>query len=614
MADVVYSVAVEYLQSGNLSLPTGLKAGAEHLEKASKAFEGVAGAAGMFNSLLDTVGGAMMNLATGAGMAVGAVLAGGFAMAVKEAFHFNQELENTQISLANIANASGTTANLGGAMRLAGDVVKQMRVDARELPGEFKDLQNIMGLMESATSNAGIGMFGTEKMAAQVMTAASQLKISYQVAGREMSMMLAGNARHSMPLFTKLGFTDSKSFNKLSQEGRVSAINEKLTKLNSPEALNIIKNTWEVIRSTAIDSVRQATAAIGGPLFERVKEVVTLFNNLGKSDSAREQWQRFATKFGQQLVNAFDHGLLAIEKWHRPVLTFLGTMERGFARVFGSMGHLLGGVTGHIENFMNNPAAFSKIEHLVGQLIALRAGGAALQGGASAASGALSAAPGLIKMAGAVGGLTEMLAIAAPLAAGLALVTLAAYGVFDMLTNASNSWHDIAVAMSTDIVKDVHKAGSSFTELLKVIEPLTNALGFALMGYILMTVDAFQTVVTALTEFWGAIRSITEWVIGQKLGPTEMDSKAYNDHLVSEMDQNLMPSRFFNAPPEPSDIGAKKPPQHTTHIHKVEIKVNSNQDPSRIARATVDMLKDLARNPTSAAMNPSSRFSRGGGF
>ncbi len=38
-----------------------------------------------------------------------------------------------------------------------------------------------------------------------------------------------------------------------------------------------------------------------------------------------------------------------------------------------------------------------------------------------------------------------------------------------------------------------------------------------------------------------------------------------------------------------------KDPEHVTHIHTVNIKVNSNQDPSRIARATIDLLKDLAK-------------------
>jgi hypothetical protein len=41
-----------------------------------------------------------------------------------------------------------------------------------------------------------------------------------------------------------------------------------------------------------------------------------------------------------------------------------------------------------------------------------------------------------------------------------------------------------------------------------------------------------------------------------------------------------------------------------TNIQKVEIVVTSNQDPERIARLTVEKLKDLSRYPTSSRFAP----------
>ncbi len=593
------------MQNGNLSVPAGIKNAAADIEKAGKMFGGISNAARSFNSVLDSVASTLVGAVSSAATGVGTVLAGGFALAVKEAFHFNSEMEKTQIGLANMANAAGMTSSLSGAFRLSGDVIKQMRVDARELPGEFKDLQQIMALIEPATANAGIGLFGTEKMASKTMVAASMLNVPTAVAGREMSMMLAGSARHSMPLFTKLGFTDAKAFNHLSQEGRTAAINEKLDKLNSPQALAIVKGTWETIRSTAIDTFRQSAAMVGGPLFARVKDLVQKFNELGKNDAMRERLVDFGVKLGQGIVNAFDRGVAAVEYWYGPVTTFLGTMERGFARVFGGLGTFLTPLVSRLESILNDPAAFSKMQHLIGQLIALRVGGAVVQGGGSLLSAGVTAAPGLAAM----GLPMAEFAAAVPYAAvALGVAAAGAYGFTSALTDSTSSLHDAAMLSAATNVAAVSRLGRELERLAVGVTPLLELLGVGLARVAEHVVGTLADLAQIANECGSALQSLANFWSGPMLRKTDPND---NDAWKTRQQADLLGfSKLFNAPPEPSDLGAKKPPVHNTTIHKVEIKVNSNQDPSRIARATVDLLKDLARNPTSAALNPASRFAR----
>ncbi len=613
MPDVVYSVAVEYLQSGGLSLPPGLKNAGESLEKAQRGFASVGRAADGFNSMLDSIGstiaGTLMSAATG----VGTVLAGGFALALKEAFHFNQEMENTTIGLANMANAAGTTANFGGAMRLAGDVVKQMRTDAKELPGEFKDLQNIMALIEPSTANAGMGLFGTEKIASGTMVAAKMLNVPMAVAGREMAMMLSGSARHSMPLFTKLGFTDAKAFNHMSQADRMSAVQSRLDKLNTPEALGVIKHTWETIKSTAIDSVRQTTAAIGGPLFERVKDVVFKFNELGKNEGLREQWMRFATKFGNDLVRAFDYGYAGIQKWFGPVTAFLGVMERGIGRIFGGLSPMFEHLVGRLEHFLNDPAAFSKIEHLVASIVALRVGS-----GVVGAAGSM--APGMLGMisslsGGGAAGAAAAGAAVLPLAIAIGVAAIALGGFTSALLDSKSAVHETAVVSLKTTAAATSRLYRELDKWADNVKIAAEVVGVGFARVVEHVVGTLADLVNIANTLGGAFM----WVIGQipGLGGPKLGSQNWGDDdfaksvaddlqsaRVEEMQWNINSIKKFNTMGEPGDIGAKPPPVHNTTIHKIEIKVDGDADPQRVAKLTVDLLFDKVRNPTSSTGGP----------
>jgi hypothetical protein len=147
MSDITYGVNVEYISSGNLELPSSVK----DLEKnfGKNLLSGLTGVANKFNGVFDSVAGSLLRAGATAAEGIGAALAAGMALAVREAIKFNQEMEDTQVSLGTIASMQGNGENNGFAnqFRFADVMIKQMRRDAKELPGAFHDLQNIMGLI-----------------------------------------------------------------------------------------------------------------------------------------------------------------------------------------------------------------------------------------------------------------------------------------------------------------------------------------------------------------------------------------------------------------------------------------------------------------------------------
>lgn len=615
---VRYSIEVDFKKSGSIDAGLGISNATEKLSSLAGKFGSVSNAAGQLNGLFDSIGGSIANISMSAAAGLGSALAGGFAIATREAFKFNEQMENTQISIANMANATGIAGSFQGAFRLAGDTMIQMRKDARELPGEFKDLSTIMGAMTPAAGNAGIGLPGIEKMAAKVMVVQSMVEgLSSKTAGNEMGMLLSGDARHNMPMVRALGITDTKAFNKLDQKGRTAVLNEKLDARNSPAALERIKGSWEVIKSTALDSVRQSTAAIGGPLFVAVKDVVAKFNDLGKGENGdrnRERWAMFAWKLGDDLKKVFDYGVVGVEHWAGPVSTFLGTMERGFARIFGGAGGTIARMSARLDLLLNDPAAFSKLEHIVKELVGFRLATGALEKGAGIAGSAMTAAPGISALMGGMEGMEGLGLVAAGVTGALAVFAISVKGAYDILTEGGNEWHSWAkqnVQAMRDAFSDTAGHLKSLGENLK---PVSDALGADLLFSI-------TKVAAALSLLSGAI-DLASKGLGDKLAgvnqldkvkqrleekdPNNAAEARFDDGLKADLDKartdyattNLLGVRanpFQDATAErEKDI---KPPVHNTTIHRVEIKVNSNQDPSRIAKRTKDLLLDVARHP-----------------
>lgn len=604
MADVTYGVNVEYLSTGNLSLPSS------SLDKATSGFDKLQSSAHSFNGVLDSIIGGMWHLGVAAAEGIGAAVVGGFGLALHESIKFNEQMENSQVGIATMANAAeGLNGFLdpkeafGNQYRLAGDVIKQMRQDAMKLPGTFADLQRIMTDISGPGENIGMGQANIEKMSAEAMSAAAAMNLPFKQVGMQIGEMLSGSARITNRTFRGLntGYS-AKDFNKLSATDRRHVTEDALGKMQAGKETAM--GSWSTISSNFVDSLKMGVGIVGGPLLARVKDTMKAFN-----DSDKRGLAGIGEKIGAGLVKAFDMGEAAIRKWFPIIHTFAETMYNGFHRVFKQIEPLISGLVGKLANFMQDPAAFSKIEHLVGMLLAARAGGAILEGGAGMAGGFMKMAPGLAQMGLP---LAELGPVALALAAALAVAAFGAAGFASALADSSSAMHGPAVHEAGLFTSNIAKIGVQIGVWWDLVKPVAELLGVALVWAVNQVLEMFLALITVSTAFGGALTSVVTWIgsklgiLGSKLGDDVVDD-SLSEARRHEMDRNLKPIKALDAFAVP-EKEAVKPPQHTTHIHKVEIKVNSNQDPSRIARAVKGVLMEEARNPRSAAINPSAAF------
>ncbi len=613
MADITYGVNVEYLSSGNLGLPGG---GSSGLDKMTAGFQKLQSAAASLNGILDGVLSGMTSLASSAAVGVGTAVVGGFGLAVKESIKFNSEMETAQTGIATMANAAeGLNGFLdpkeafGNQYRLAGDIIKQMRKDAQELPGSFSDLQRIMSDLVGPAENAGLGQAATEKLAAKAMLAGSAAGIPLKQVGRELGEILAGSARITNPLFRALHMGSAKDVNKMSQKDRLHAADAAVTKLTAGG--DSAKQNWSTVSSNFVDNLKIAVGVVGGPLVSRVKEVMKAFN-----DSDKGGFARIGERIGNGLVTAFDWGLAAFQKYLPVAEAFVGSMYRGIQKIYHQFQPLFSMIEAMVTNFFNNPNMFNKIEHIIGQLIAFRAGGAILEGGASMGGG-------LMKMGAASGmGAAEMGPIAVGLAAAVAAAAIAVYGFTSALTDSNSQLHDAAVktskatvAATSRLERELTENGSIFKDIAELWGVGVARVGEHIVGITADWAHSFNMLGEAsrdLTAYWQRLAGVSKTSYG-----LEGDAKDEHERAIAARNglfDDSAPMTFIkrldaSAEREKGPDVPKAPTHHTT-IHKVEIKVNSNQDPSRIAKATVGLIREMARYPNSAAINPSGQFSK----
>jgi hypothetical protein len=622
MADVVYSVQVEYFSRGRID------PGLDAANRKAKDFSSTLGRAAerigsSFNSAFDSIASTMISTLAGAATTAGAALAAGVGLAVHEAMRFNEAMEQVQISLAAISVGTGESSNMAQGLRIASGAVSQMRKDAAMLPGSFEDLTKVMTLIMPALGDAGVETSGAEKIAAKLMTAGKIEGIKdLGTVAREYAAMVEGRATGRMPLFTKLGFHDAKSFNALSMGERLrqtnAAINKRTGEFDDPSsAISVFSRSWTAIKETAVDNVRMAVGGVGNPIFEKVKEVVDKFNKFAQGGRGAAIFERmgvaaqhFSEKLGQGFDGALKRGRWFIEEWGPAMMQFVHNIGSGLRlQWFGYIRPLLHGPSEKFKNFLMDPAAISKMEHLVGSLLALRAAGGALQFGGAAmpmlgAVGKFFATAG--GSLGVGGGVLATGAVAA-----LALLALSAEGAVHAITNVRSMFHGMAVTLSSNVLTNLKETGKHLEHLWNNIEPVREALGVGLLNSIYLVTGALRimsAVIEAGTAVPKAIYDTAKEVIKPKAGEfantLEDDTKAMMDELHAKRNTEYMMTKRFEADTHAHLETDAKPPKHTTHIHQVKIEVKSNQDPRRIAKETLKTIQDFSRRPSSSPFTP----------
>jgi hypothetical protein len=221
---------------------------------------------------------------------VGSVAATGFGIKI------NSELEQAQTSLAAIFNSAGQSSGMLGGMKDARDVMKDMRKDAAELPGEFKDLVGIFRMAATPGFQAGGSIKDIEKLSANSMAFAASRGIQMDQAGRELGMLLQGRAGAHNVFGNLLGLAGDKAttFNAAKPEDRLKTLQRELKKEESSR--DFFGSTFDALSSTLIDNAKKFLGAATGGLFDRVKGALASSNEW--FDRNEEKIIGFAEKVG----------------------------------------------------------------------------------------------------------------------------------------------------------------------------------------------------------------------------------------------------------------------------------------------------------------------------
>lgn len=606
MADVTYTVEVQYLTKGNLlGNMGGLQQSIDALNKTMSAgigkglnlgdairgnierSSGPAAAAGA--SLGEIISAGMIaNLAVSA---VGSAISGIGKAAMIGLQEMNGEVERLSITMAMMFTGSGQVQSFNQGMEASAELMRRMRKDARELPGEFTDLANIMLRVTTPAAKAGLSVGETERIAANAMAVGVGAGLRPDVVGRELADMIGGRMRRMMPLTNILpNFNmESKEFNALPIEKRVARLKQALGMVEGTKEFEAVtsmrqafEHSWVGLWSSLKDNAKLTLGSVTAELFDHIKNALIRFNTWFYAN--QEKIETWAHRVGHFMAVGFDRALAAAEKI-APIAMMIGDklVNRDKESTLGRDLGMLGGILA-----AGKAASF---------LAPLLGGG----GGAAAAGAGVAEAGGAAVAAGGGAALGPLLIIAAAL-----------FGVIEGLTNDLGPlYRDFQILSGTIqlIAKDAFAhLKHAFMEMWPVLKRLAELMGLEVMASFTIFLSGLtlflqlcDAVVTKLIEWGGKLRDLL------RAGPLSSDTFRFLDPDKKPRVDMEVVNRH-----KPVDLEAlkatEKPPVHNTTIHKVEINVNSNQDPNRIAKRTLDIIKDFATHPKSAYQSGAPRL------
>lgn len=570
MSSVNYTVEIQYLSSGSL----GLDKATSKIGGVDSALNGLMGrVVGFGQTAGDSFFGAMLKMEA---LKLSVEGAGAVIDFVKNGITgIQQEMENARIAFAGMFQVSGRADTLAEGLEQSQTVLKLMRKDARELPGEFSDIVEIFQLMGQVALRSGMSIREAEKLSAKTMAFGITFGINNNIAGREMSAMISGSAQGRMPLFQKLlGGMEAKAFNAKPLQERIKLITDAFAKYDDSIKMHV--DSWVGLTSTLHDYMETLIRMpLTDELFQGVKQTLRDINSW--FDENRVQITEWSKAFGNELGNTFKSIIPEIEKIGK---------------------HLK-------ENFGKTPEkAIMNLKKLFAGGISLGVGTATGAGIGAAIGGTMGAIGGLVAgPAGAAAGAAGGSILGATAGAGLSVMLM---GALNSLIDGASYFHDFALRMVTSIKGHF---GAMFDELIKIWDKIKDPF----QNVIEMFGGAFLKVLDKLTDvavaFLKAVNDLLDnpkisFLLG-KYGLGGRKGEAQNPLVKA-----FSPFGYYG---EEANIDKKgdplSAPAHNTYINKVEIQVLSNQDPSRIARLTLEELDKIARNPRTA--DPSTRpFSR----
>lgn len=218
--------------------------------------------------------------------------------------------ENSRIKLAAMAQGLGADGLVQGqegwndALQLSDGLLAKMRADVAALPGEFKDLENVMFGVFSGGVGAGKTTDEIEQFASQMMATTQMLGITSEQAGRELTQLFEGRAGTQNTVFMRLkpymDNVDAKTFNQLTDEQRFARLSDAIGKFGP--AIQEFSNSWDAVSSATSDYGKEVAKSFATPVFDAIKDILKEIN--GWYERNRDSVKRIATLIGGALATS----------------------------------------------------------------------------------------------------------------------------------------------------------------------------------------------------------------------------------------------------------------------------------------------------------------------
>jgi len=600
-----YSVTLDLKTIGSLDLGLNKRSGIRDadlsLAKLKSGFKDLQDVGGKFVGMLDSVADRVMTVSKWSAFAAGAAVIG---LAHEGVTKLNAELEGSRIALGAIFEANHQANDFAGGIELARDQLAKMRIDAKQLPGELKDLQNIFVTTAIPGFHAGANADQLRELSAKTMAFAQVARVPQDQAAREMAMLLEGRSGAHNALGMKLGGwsgNTAEKFNKLKPEDRLTELNGALGKYSG--SIERFARSYEGLSSTFIDNGKQFLTAATNPLFEEVKDTLSDVNSwFDKNETLVAAW---AESIGTNAAAAFQWMRAEVEEWWPPVKAFFGNLNDAFAQFKADYGDTFKSIGDSLKQALADPKSVDNLKSVAEAYLAIKAASAGLgvlSAGASLATGAH--ALGLLGGgAGAAGGTAAAAGGVGAASAGVGLGTGAL-----MLGNA---------LLVDQAVSSVTKPfGNAVGEYIRHQMDLRDEADRSAMlrtAAMMREVDSQDALVANINDVAGKFDTLGDSIgaAAMQLAALKADTSGWGVNSDKSMkgryeNYSFMPivSDYMTNKANPAQ--AKKAPggHGGMTVQKVEIVVTSNQHPSRIARTVLDEFSKLQRNPRITQHDP----------
>lgn len=585
------------------------------LKKVGDGWDDLSAGIGKFSSAVDGVVGKLARIGSLGMFAAGTAAVGALSYGV---MNLNAQAEGAAISLGAIFNANGMASGVPAGIRMAGDTIAKMRVDAQKLPGEFEDLQNIFTMGATSAFRAGLSPDKWREMSANAMATGSIFQMPLDQVAREMTQLMEGHAGSHNVFGAKLGFTGdrAKGLNAMDEGARAAAVGKEMMKFSG--SLDAFAHSWSGLSSTFIDNVKTFARTATGPLFGSLEDTLEKINKWWGDN--QDQINRFAMTLGGGIRDAFEWGKKKVVEWYPIVENFVEVAYNRFKDFWVGIEPYVTSFAKSFKDALADPnGTLDKLKTILELYAAMKIGGAALGVGSALggmASGAGGILSGVLKFGGAGGAAASaaaadagmvgmggmgMTAAAAPEAAGLTGLGASATVVGGVFLAAVAAW-GVAVYEAADLSRELKEQDQANRlaigkargdEIAAMIRSGAAEDDIAeRLAFMAQPIDAAQWAFNDVATS-AALAAANLDLIGGVIaaGQKASDSIAEQANRDSGM-ANFMTVMGKSLPTLASDAAAaaKKAPKMKgghggTHVQKVEIVVTSNQNPSRIARA-----------------------------